>query len=112
MSSSARDEHQVDLYVADPLGGFGFDTEGMKAVFAGARQIANPERMAGLRPDLPLYITVGNQDPRSTGSSPWSTRPSSATGRPGSPMWSCTPTPMPATRSSTRPTAPRSRPTS
>jgi alpha-beta hydrolase superfamily lysophospholipase len=59
----SRDEHQVDLYVADPLCGFGYDTEGMKAVFAGARQIADPERMAGVRSDLPLYITVGDQDP-------------------------------------------------
>ncbi len=59
----SRDEHQVDLYVADPLCGFAYDVDGMKAVFAGARQVADPARLAGVRPDLPLYIAVGDQDP-------------------------------------------------
>ena len=59
----SRDEHQVDLYVADPLCGFAYDIDGMKAVFANARQVADPSRMAGVRPDLPLYIAAGDQDP-------------------------------------------------
>jgi alpha-beta hydrolase superfamily lysophospholipase len=59
----SRDEGEVDRYVADPLCGFGYDIDGMKAVFAGARQIADPDRMARVRPDLPLYIAVGDQDP-------------------------------------------------
>jgi alpha-beta hydrolase superfamily lysophospholipase len=59
----SRDDHQVDLYVADPLCGFGYDIEGMKAVFARARQVADPARVAGVRPDLPLYIAVGDMDP-------------------------------------------------
>ncbi|MDN2495426.1 alpha/beta hydrolase [Nocardia nova] len=59
----SRDEHQVDLYVADPLCGFAYDTDGMKAVFAGARQAADPDGLAAIRSDLPLYIAVGDQDP-------------------------------------------------
>jgi alpha-beta hydrolase superfamily lysophospholipase len=59
----SRDDHQVDLYVADPLCGFAYDVEGMKAVFANARQVADPGRLARVRPGLPLYIAVGDQDP-------------------------------------------------
>ncbi|MHA6782223.1 alpha/beta fold hydrolase [Pseudonocardia saturnea] len=59
----SRDEAQVDRYVADPLCGFGYDVEGLKAVFAGARDAADPARVTGIRPDLPIYITVGDADP-------------------------------------------------
>lgn len=59
----SRDEAQVDRYVADPLCGFGYDPDGLKAVFAGARAAADPERLAALRPDLPICITVGDADP-------------------------------------------------
>ncbi len=59
----SRDEAQVDAYVADPLCGFGYDPEALKAVFAGARDAADPERLARLRPDLPVYVLVGDADP-------------------------------------------------
>lgn len=59
----SRDETQVDLYVADPLCGFGYDVEGLKAVFEGARAAADPARAAGIRADLPIYIIVGDADP-------------------------------------------------
>ena len=59
----SRDEAQVDAYVADPFCGFGLDTEGGKAMFARAREIADPARLAGVRKDLPVYVTVGEQDP-------------------------------------------------
>ena len=59
----SRDEHQVDLYVADPLCGFAYDVDGMKAVFANARRVADPAQMANVGSDLPLYIAVGDQDP-------------------------------------------------
>jgi alpha-beta hydrolase superfamily lysophospholipase len=59
----SRDEAQVDLYVADPLCGFAYDIEGMKAVFAGARRAADPARLAAVRDDLPIYLAVGDQDP-------------------------------------------------
>ncbi len=59
----SRDEAQVDAYVADPLCGFGYDVEGLKAVFAGARAAADPQRLAAIRPDLPVYVVVGDADP-------------------------------------------------
>jgi alpha-beta hydrolase superfamily lysophospholipase len=59
----SRDEAQVDAYVADPLCGFGYDVEGLKAVFAGARAAADPDRLAAIRPDLPIYLAVGDADP-------------------------------------------------
>jgi alpha-beta hydrolase superfamily lysophospholipase len=58
-----RDEAQVDAYVADPLCGFGYDVAATKAVFAGACAAADPEKTARLRPDLPIYVVVGEQDP-------------------------------------------------
>jgi alpha-beta hydrolase superfamily lysophospholipase len=58
-----RDEAQVDAYVADPLCGFGYDVPASKAVFAGARAAADPQRVARIRHDLPIYVVVGDQDP-------------------------------------------------
>jgi len=59
----SRDEAQVDAYVADPHCGFGLDGEGGKQMFVAARQLADPDRLAGLRTDLPVYIAVGEHDP-------------------------------------------------
>jgi Lysophospholipase len=59
----SRDEAQVDAYVADPRCGFGIDTPAVKAMFAAARRLADPDRMAAVRSDLPLYVTVGDADP-------------------------------------------------
>ena len=59
----SRDEAQVDAYIADPRCGFGLDTAAVKAMFTGARQLADPDRMARVRADLPLYVAVGDADP-------------------------------------------------
>jgi len=59
----SRDDAEVDKYVADPWCGFGLDIPGGKAMFANARQLADPDRVAGMRSDLPVYITVGEHDP-------------------------------------------------
>jgi alpha-beta hydrolase superfamily lysophospholipase len=59
----SRDEGMVDAYVADPLTGFGIDTQAAKDMFAGARRLAETEQVAALRPDLPVYIAVGEMDP-------------------------------------------------
>ncbi|MBB2502354.1 alpha/beta fold hydrolase [Amycolatopsis echigonensis] len=59
----SRDESEVDAYVADPLCGFGIDPVNTKAMFAGARRLADPEEVARMRSDLPLYLAVGEQDP-------------------------------------------------
>lgn len=59
----SRDEAQVDRYFADARCGFGLDVPAVKAMFAGARPLAFPQRMAAVRSDLPLYIAVGEADP-------------------------------------------------
>jgi alpha-beta hydrolase superfamily lysophospholipase len=59
----SRDDAQVDAYVADPRCGFGLDVEGGKAMFARARDVADPERLAGIRKDLPVHVMVGDRDP-------------------------------------------------
>ena len=59
----SRDEAVVDAYVADPLCGFGIDTASAKAMFVGARRLADAAQVAALRHDLPVYIAVGESDP-------------------------------------------------
>jgi alpha-beta hydrolase superfamily lysophospholipase len=58
-----RDEAIVDAYVADPLCGFGLDTSSARQMFEGARALADPAQLANIRPDLPIYIAAGEQDP-------------------------------------------------
>lgn len=59
----SRDDAQVDKYIADPWCGFGLDVPGGRAMFAAARQLADPARVAQMRSDLPVYIAVGELDP-------------------------------------------------
>jgi alpha-beta hydrolase superfamily lysophospholipase len=59
----SRDESQVDAYIADPLCGFGLDIPGGKAMFGGARALADPARLATMQSDLPIHIVVGDMDP-------------------------------------------------
>jgi alpha-beta hydrolase superfamily lysophospholipase len=59
----SRDEAEVDAYIAHPWCGFGLDVPGGKALFAGSHAVADPERLAGMRSDLPIYVTVGEHDP-------------------------------------------------
>ena len=59
----SRDESVVNAYIADPRCGFGLDTGSAKAMFAGARRLADPAEVAAMRPDLPVYIAAGESDP-------------------------------------------------
>jgi len=59
----SRDEAVVDAYVADPLCGFGIDSTSAKAMFVGARRLADPSQVVALRDSLPVYIAVGELDP-------------------------------------------------
>jgi alpha-beta hydrolase superfamily lysophospholipase len=59
----SRDEAIVDAYVADPRCGFGIDIDSAKAMFVGARRMADPGQVAVVRADLPLYIAAGELDP-------------------------------------------------
>jgi len=59
----SRDESVVDAYLADPLCGFGIDAASVKAMFTGARRLANPAELARVPDYLPLYVAVGSKDP-------------------------------------------------
>jgi alpha-beta hydrolase superfamily lysophospholipase len=59
----SRDETIVDAYIADPLCGFGLETGAAKAMFAGARRLADPAEVSAMRPGLPVYIAAGESDP-------------------------------------------------
>jgi len=63
----SRDEAIVDAYVADPKCGFGLDTDSVRAMFLGARALADPDRVAAIRADLPVYLAVGDHDPVNAG---------------------------------------------
>jgi alpha-beta hydrolase superfamily lysophospholipase len=59
----SRDDAQVDAYIADPQCGFGLDVPGGRALFLGARAVADPDRVSAMRKDLPVYLVVGELDP-------------------------------------------------
>jgi alpha-beta hydrolase superfamily lysophospholipase len=59
----SRDPARVDAYVADPRCGFSLDVPSTKAMFEGARRVADPAELAKIRSDLPLYLAVGELDP-------------------------------------------------
>ncbi len=63
----SRDEAEVDLYVADPLCGFDLPDETVPALFGAAATLADPAALAGIRPDLPLLVVSGSQDPLAGG---------------------------------------------
>jgi len=63
----SRDEAEVDLYVADPLCGFDLPDETVPALFGAAATLADPATLAGIRPDLPLLIVSGSDDPLAGG---------------------------------------------
>ena len=58
-----RDETVVDAYIKDPHCGFGLEAGAAKAMFAGARRLADPADVAAMRADLPVYIAAGESDP-------------------------------------------------
>ncbi len=51
------------MYIGDPWCGFGLDVPGGRAMFAGARAVADPARLAAMRKDLPRHLVVGEMDP-------------------------------------------------
>lgn len=61
----SRDEAEVDAYVADPLCGFALPTETTPALFADGARLSDPDELAKIRPDLPLLIVSGSDDPLS-----------------------------------------------
>lgn len=63
----SRDEAEVDRYVADPLCGFDLPDETVPALFGAAGTLADPAALAAIRPDLPLLIASGSDDPLAGG---------------------------------------------
>lgn len=63
----SRDNAIVNEYIADPACGFGVDQAAARDMFAGARALADPANLAAIRPDLPVYLAVGDQDPVNAG---------------------------------------------
>jgi alpha-beta hydrolase superfamily lysophospholipase len=59
----SRDDAMVDAYLADPLCGFGIDAASAKAMFTGARRLADPVELSCVPHELPLYVAVGSKDP-------------------------------------------------
>ena len=59
----SRDDAEVDLYVADPLCGFGVDAAATAGLIAAGPRLGEPEALAAIRSDLPLYLVAGSADP-------------------------------------------------
>lgn len=62
-----RDEAEVDAYVADPDCGFGLDATASAQMNAGTAATADPDRLAAIRPDLPILLQSGDDDPLAGG---------------------------------------------
>ncbi|WPG35189.1 alpha/beta hydrolase [Variovorax sp. EBFNA2] len=59
----SRDPAQVDAYIADPLCGFTVSAEGMGTMFANLDELTPAAMQTRIRPALPLYLFIGDQDP-------------------------------------------------
>lgn len=60
----SRDEQEVDDYVAEPLCGFGLDSDATAGMVAAAPRLADP---SSIRAGLPVYVMVGSADPINAG---------------------------------------------
>jgi alpha-beta hydrolase superfamily lysophospholipase len=59
----SRDDAEVDAYVADPLCGFGVDLPATRSLIAAAPRLGDPDALAAVRSDLPVYLVAGSADP-------------------------------------------------
>ncbi|MCL2066377.1 MAG: lysophospholipase [Treponema sp.] len=59
----SRDEKEVDAYVRDPLCGFLCSSGFYRDLARGLFRIHQPRALAGINPNLPVYIFSGNADP-------------------------------------------------
>jgi alpha-beta hydrolase superfamily lysophospholipase len=58
-----RDEKEVDAYVADPYCGFPFTTQLAIDVLDALPSLSNPQSLARIRKDMPIYVFSGERDP-------------------------------------------------
>ena len=63
----SRDETEVDLYVADDACGFGLIPASTREMLDGVAPLSDPERLAGIRGDLPILLASGDADPLAGG---------------------------------------------
>jgi alpha-beta hydrolase superfamily lysophospholipase len=57
----SRDSDEVDRYIDDPL--CGFESQTREFPRASARRLADPQRLAAIRRDLPCLLVAGDEDP-------------------------------------------------
>ncbi len=62
----SRDPVEVDRYVADPWCGFAF-TDDARASMASREALADPARLRTIRPNLPVLLIAGDEDPINDG---------------------------------------------
>ncbi len=63
----SRDRAEVDAYVADDACGFGINAAAARGMLEGTAVAGDPEQIARLRSDLPIYIMSGDADPLAGG---------------------------------------------
>jgi alpha-beta hydrolase superfamily lysophospholipase len=63
----SRDEAVVDAYIADPMCGFSIDGAARQQMYTSGLRFADPAALGQLRPELPVYVAVGDKDPVNAG---------------------------------------------
>ena len=63
----SRDPDEVDKYIADDHCGFGVDAPGAASMLSSLEPCSDPERLTGVRSDLPIYLVSGSADPLAGG---------------------------------------------
>ncbi|MCZ6807108.1 MAG: lysophospholipase [Deltaproteobacteria bacterium] len=59
----SRDDHEVDIYVADPLLGFAASTQTWIDMLDGLSRISNPKNISRVPQSMPIYLFAGSEDP-------------------------------------------------
>jgi alpha-beta hydrolase superfamily lysophospholipase len=63
----SRDPDEVDKYVADDACGFGVNAAAARGMLEGLGPTADPDRLAAIRKELPIYLVSGDADPLAGG---------------------------------------------
>ena len=61
----SRDAAEVDRYIADPACGFSADADALADMAAAAKQPVDGDVLRSIRPDLPILLMSGSDDPLS-----------------------------------------------
>ena len=59
----SRDPAVADAFIKDPLCFAALQPGSMESFFAAASQLADPHQLRWIRPDLPIYLFSGSEDP-------------------------------------------------